>query len=189
MVVGERLDELLQSHLQRYPASGIMDMYKLLHQATFGPGHLISSKKIALEWLEHEIGQNRPSLDEPFIESIHPEGRIVRLHLRPYLAHQGPVKLLLDAFVRSAGQVEGNPKLMSDRWQFFEALCQPEGAFARHFSTREVGFFGLIRTRERWPAVHHSPAYNETYHPAYRVLTRSEAQLVCEKLKVPFEVR
>jgi hypothetical protein len=185
-LAAENVGELVRSHLQRYPAVEIMDMYKLLHQATFGPGHLIASKKTALEWLEHELNQQRPSLDEPFIENIHPEGLIMRVHLRPYLAHQGPIKLLLDAFVRSAGQVEGDAKVMADRWQIFETLCQ--GAFARNFPIREVGLFGLVRARERWPAVHHSPAYNDTYHPAYRVLTRSEAQLVCEKLKVPFEV-
>jgi hypothetical protein len=161
-----------------------MDVYKLLHQATFGPGHLIASKKEALEWLEHELDQQRPSLDEPFIESIHPDGLIVRLHLRPFLAHRGPVKLLLDAFVRSAGQIDGDAAIMAARWRTFESLRD----YASQFPPREVELFGLVRERERWPAVHHSPVYNETYHPAYRVLTRSEAQLICEKLGVSFEV-
>jgi hypothetical protein len=184
----ERLHALIQTHLTRYPQFEVMDTYKLLHQATFGPGHLIASKKATREWLESESEQLTPSMKELLVETIHPDGRIVRLHLRPYLAYGGKLKPLLDAFVRSAGQVPGDPDAMAHRWLVFERLCQPGGVYADRFDLQEVRMFGRIRRKENWPAMHHSPTYQTAYKPAYRVLTCEEAEALCGAIGVPFEL-
>ena len=68
----DRIVALIRTHLDRYPDAGIQDVYKLLHQATFGPGHAISSKKAAREWLGQESGQVTPTAAEALVESIHP---------------------------------------------------------------------------------------------------------------------
>ena len=52
----ERLIEMIRVHLGRYSEAGMLDVYKLLHQATFGPGHLITNRNSAREWLEQEAG-------------------------------------------------------------------------------------------------------------------------------------
>ncbi len=184
----DRLLDLIQTHIQRYPASEIMDVYKLLHQATFGPGHLIASKKNAREWLEREAELLTPSAREPLVERIHPDGDIVRVHLRPYLARGAKLKLLLDAFVRSAGQVQGDLDLMARRWSFFVGKCHADGALAGRFDVEGALLFGRIRARENWPAMHHSPAYVAAYKPYYRVLTRTEAADLCGQIRVPFEM-
>ncbi len=185
----ERITELIQHHLARYPEIGIADVYKLLHQATFGPGHLIASKKKAREWLEEESGQVQPSMRQALVENIHPDGAIVRLHLRPYLAYKQNVGPLLDAFVRSAEQVAGDPETMALRWQAFVDFCKGTPACGgERLPLREVRLFGRIRTQEHWPAVHHSPCYHNAYHPVYRVVTRSEAEALCDVLGAPFEV-
>ena len=183
----ERLNALIQTHLARYARFEVMDAYKLLHQATFGPGHLIASKKAAREWLDSECEPLTPSSDEPLVESIHPDGLIVRIHLRPYLAAGGKTKPLLEAFIRSAEQVPDDPDLMAQRWSTFEAWCQPGGAVAARFDLQEVRLFGRTRRREQWPAMHHSPAYEIAYQPHYRVLTRSEAEALCAKIGQAFE--
>jgi hypothetical protein len=184
----DRVAALIQTHLTRYPESEIADVYKLLHQATFGPGHLIASKKAAFEWLEQESGTVTPVRDALLVESIHPDGAIVRLHLRPYLARQGKLKPLLEALIRSAEQVRGDPETMSCWWRLFETLCQAGAPYAGCFDRREVMLYGRINAREHWPAVHHSPTYYDAYHPVYRVLTQSEAETLCAKLRIPFEV-
>ncbi|HVO69435.1 MAG TPA: hypothetical protein VMT24_05285 [Aggregatilineaceae bacterium] len=179
---------LIQIHLTRYPESEIADVYKLLHQAAFGPGHLIASKKAALEWLEQESGMVTPSQDIPLVESIHPDGMMVRLHLRPYLACQGKLKPLLEALVRSAEEVHGDAESMACWWQVFRTQCQAEAPHTELFERREVALFGRVSARDHWPAVRHSPRYYDAYHPAYRVLTRSEAEALCATLRIPFEV-
>jgi hypothetical protein len=50
----EKVAALIRIHIQRYPAIDILDIYKLLHQAVFGPGHAITAVKAAREWLERE---------------------------------------------------------------------------------------------------------------------------------------
>jgi hypothetical protein len=184
----ERLLSLIQTHLGRYPASEFMDVYKLLHQATFGPGHLIADKNAAREWLEREMETLVPSIKEPLVENIHPDGQMIRLHLRPYRAYEGKIKWLVDAFVRSAGQAGGTVDVMKQRWQCFEESCQPDGFLTGRFPRQELLMFGRIRSLEGWPAVHHSPTYQAAYKPYYRVLTRAEAEALCRQINAPFEV-
>lgn len=184
----DRILALVATHLARYPESGIMDVYKLLHQGAFGPGHLIANRRNAREWLEHECALVQPDRMLPMVESIHPEGAVVRFHLRPYLAYKESVRPLLDAFVRSAQQIEPERETLAAWWAVFEARCAPGGAWAERFDLREVQLFGQARAAEQWPAMHHSPLYVNTYHPAYRVLTRTEAENLCARLNAPFEV-
>lgn len=184
----DRLAALIQAQIARYPASGMVDIYKLLHQATFGPGHAVASKKAAREWLEQEAKQAGQPLEEPLVESVHPEGHIVRVHLRPYLGQGGQLKWLLDAFVRSAEAISGDPALMAARWRAFLELCQGEGPLAGEFPLRQMELFGAARAAEHWPAVQHSPAYNAVYRPRYRVLVAGEASALCERLGVPFAI-
>ncbi|MBN1680019.1 MAG: hypothetical protein JW966_06980 [Anaerolineae bacterium] len=192
----DRIIALINSHLERYPQAEYQDVYKLLHQAAFGPGHLITSRKAAREYLDNEITKLAPAPDEPLVENIHTNGQIVRLHLRPYLALQGKPKPLLDAFIASAKHIEdrpyvgtqSRPDMVARWWAVFHDQCQPGGVYAGRFVAREVMLFGRVRGQEGWPAVHHSPAYDTAYRPAYRVLTRSEAEALCTRLNVPFEV-
>ncbi|MEW6579528.1 MAG: hypothetical protein AB1435_10070 [Chloroflexota bacterium] len=184
----KRVVALIRTHLARYPQMQIADIYKLLHQAAFGPGHLIASKKAAREWLEHEAGRVSPSAELPLVESAHPDAQIVRLHLRPYLALGGDLKSLLEAFVRSAEQVRGDAQQMAAWWQVFEGLCSEGALCADICEQREATLFGRARAQEQWPAVHHSPAYHTVYQPVYRVLTATEAEALCRKLGVPLAV-
>lgn len=183
----ERMIEVIRVHLGRYPESGVMDVYKLLHQATFGPGHLIASRKSAREWLEQESGLLAPSADEPLVESVHPDGAVVRIHLRPYLLYDTNLKPLLDAFIRSAEQIQGDPETMAHRWRLFEDRCAAAGEFSDRFDYREVRLFGRARAAENWSAVHHSPQYEAAYRPAYRILSQAEAEALCAKLNAPYE--
>ncbi|MCZ7538484.1 MAG: hypothetical protein M5U29_00870 [Anaerolineae bacterium] len=144
----ERLVALIRTHLARYPQMQIADIYKLLHQAAFGPGHLVASKKAAREWLEHEAGRISPSAEEALLESAHPDAQIVRLHLRPYLAAGGGLKPLLEAFVRSAEQVRGDARQMAAWWQVFESLCAGGALCADMCQQREAALFGRARAQE-----------------------------------------
>src|SRR5260221_12126626 len=100
--VHSKLVALITAHVQRYTEIDVLDVYKLLHQAVFGPGHAITNQKAAREWLERESEILQPVAAEPLLESVHPEGSIVRLHLRPYLSVNGKLNKLLDALVHSS---------------------------------------------------------------------------------------
>src|SRR5579859_4487550 len=115
----EKVQALIRTHVQRYSEIDILDIYKLLHQAVFGPGHAIKSVKPAREWLERESEILQPAPVHPLLENIHPDQAIVRVHLRPYLAMKGSLSKLLDAFVESSKTVQGDAKTMDAWWKIF----------------------------------------------------------------------
>jgi len=122
------------------------------------------------------------------VESVHPQGAWVRLHLAPYLAYRHDVRPLLDAYMRSARDVKPEQTAqLAAWWAFFERLCAERATYAERFSAREVRLFGMVRAEEDWPTVHHSPAYLAHHRPFYRVLAREEAAKLCAKLGAPFE--
>lgn len=193
------LTTLIQSQSTRYPAMGAQDVYKLLHQSVFGVGHSIPNRKTAREWLEHEAGLIQPLQDSPngggegyfglsLIESVHPNGEIVRLHLRPYLAGNGKLLSLLDAYTRSADAITGDDAKMAAHWERFSAMLIPGGALFGRFDPREVSLIGKIHKADGWASVHHSPAYIQRYNPVYRILTRALAETLCRDQALRFQV-
>lgn len=180
------VEALIQVHVQRYPEADILDVYKLLHQATFGPGHAITNQRAAREWLERECATIRPHTGDSLVESIHPEGRMVRLHLRPYLEARGDLRKLLDGFLRSSREVQGDLGKMAVWWAIFQRMTEPGGALADRFAIRTVALLGRTRAAENWPASHHSPPFDHMYHPAYRVLTAAIAQELLAAQRITF---
>jgi len=179
---------LIAAHIQRYPVLEVTDIYKLLHQSAFGAGYRVPSRKHAREWLDHEAG----IADEPpataLLESVHPEEAFVRLHLTPYLAQGGNLAGLLDAYIRSSEHESGSAAAMDARWSVFEAMVQADPAWQRLFSLRQIGMLRAAHRTDDWAAVHHSPAFIQTYRPTYRILSVDEARTVCRESGVPFNV-
>lgn len=176
---------LIQRHLRRYPISTFQDVYKLLHQAAFGPGHMIGDKKKALEWIERDLEGRPGDAPAPLIESIHPDDAMMRLHLRPYAARGGDLPRLRDAFVRAAAARPDAPATLARWWDVFCAWAA--GAPAEHVDLREARLFGMACARTGWPAMHHSEVYRTTYTPAYRVLTAREAEALLRAQDIAFE--
>jgi hypothetical protein len=187
-MTGEKIAELIQIHTRRYPEMEILDVYKLLHQSVFGPGHAIKNQKAAREWLERESQLFTPNPDEPLIENIHPDGQLVRVHLRPYMGLKGNLGKLLDGFIQSSKAINGDMAAMAALWTLFQGMVNPGGQFASRFDARTVSLEGRTHERERWPASHHSPPYERTYKPTYRVLTRPIAEDLLRGQKLKIEI-
>jgi hypothetical protein len=188
-MAGERVAALINTHVQRYPEIDTLDIYKLLHQAVFGPGHAITGEKAhksAREWLERESELLKPATVEPLIESIHPDGAVVRVHLRPYLAARGKLNKLLEGFLESSRLVVGDPATMAAWWAIFQEMVN--GPLSQRFNARTVFLEGQTRARENWPASHHSPRFDRAYQPAYRVLAYPVAEALLRQQKLLFKV-
>jgi hypothetical protein len=179
---------LIETHVQRYPEIDILDVYKLLHHAVFGPGHAIKNAKAVQEVLEVECGLLTPDAAASLVENVHPYSKFVRLHLRPYLAARGDVSALLKAFVQSANAVTGDSATMAAWWAIFEAMIAPGGALVGRFDARVAALERRTHASEQWPASHHSPRFERVYHPAYRVLAYPIAESLLGKQKIAFEV-
>ena len=177
---------LIQTHIKRYPKIEILDIYKLLHQAVFGPGHAIKNQRAAREWLDRESELYVPNANEALVESVHPDGAIVRIHLRPYLAARGNLKTLLDGFIKSSKAVIGDPATLASWWGVFQNMTAEGGSLTGLFDPRTIALIGRTRASEQWPASHHSPLFEQTYKPAYRVLTADIAADILRQQNITF---
>ena len=145
----------------------LVDIYKLLHQAAMGPEHAVESPVAARMRLDSEAAQLGEGFDDPLADVISPDGRLARIHLRPYLAAGHPLEALASAFVQTAQSYAGSPEKLS---KFCNCLGDLAAAGGIPFEREDVErYFGSLAERV-FPIVHHSHAYREAYHPAYRVV-------------------
>lgn len=158
---------ILSNQLILYPRLEVQDLYKLTYQAAMGSEHAVQDVEETGNRLERELRELDEGPDEPTVDAISPDGRIVRVNLRPYIAAGGDPFAILAAFLRTANEYQGNVEQLRRFWSFVEQLAVVEEL---PFALVELeGFFAGMET-ERFPAIHHSRAYQNAYHPAYRVI-------------------
>jgi hypothetical protein len=153
--------------------AGAEDLYKFLHQAVYGPGHAISNRQAAADWMEREIADLGPFIEsEPPCETLGGEPDMIRVNLRPFVASGSDPDELVDAFVASANEERGTPHTMQVVLSLAAKYlgCAGRGELAPALETlaAELGEQG-------YPAIHHTEAYLEAYRPAYRVVLESLA--------------
>lgn len=160
--------QLLSHHLRRYPLMQLDDVYKLLHQAALGPGHAVDDASSARKRFDAEVAALGSGPEEPVADSISPDGRLARIHLRAYVEAGHSLDSLFDAFVHTAQKF---PASQDKLGKFCACLGDLAGAGGIPFAqTRVVEYFNAI-AKKTYPAVSHSPAYREAYKPAYRVVS------------------
>ncbi len=151
----------------RYPRMEPQDVYKLAFQAAMGSRHFGLDSAMAAAWLDREIAALGDGPPEPVRDTISPDGRMVRVNLRPYLAAGGSRAALLAAFVRTARGFGGSPAGLRRYLTEIERMAAegriPLARAAVH------AYFQRMRA-QRYPAVEHSAAYEAAYRPAYRVV-------------------
>ncbi len=157
--------EVLDWHAGRYSLWQAQDIYKLIYQAALGSGHAAPGRDAAQAALERELISLTPGSSEPLIEPIHPEGEIVRLHLRTLLYQNGSPRVVLDAFLQTAEEYQGSLELLEEYSAQALDWARQGGCDARTLEK----FFKKMRGNG-FPAVHHSEVYNREYSPAYRVI-------------------
>jgi hypothetical protein len=160
--------QLLSQHLKRYPRMELSDIYKLLHQATLGPGHAAKDRETALALLEGEAVNLGEGPADPVADPISPDGRLVRVHLRAYIAADHDLAKLADAFVETAQSYEGSRDKLKKFCACLGDLAQSGGI---PFSKERIADYFTEVAAGGYPAVHHSKAYRDAYRPAYRVVS------------------
>ena len=164
----EAVEKLLTSHFRLRPLMRATDFYKLIYQGVFGVSHIITEG--AWGWLEKEAEdlnlQEHP--EEPLLEEVSADGKMVRVNLRPYMRQGLPLGGLFAA-MEETSRAEGSSEEFKEAWTVFKALA------ASGRLKVDVGEFEALDDelrREGCRPHHHSETYRDAYHPAYRVVTR-----------------
>ena len=160
---------ILLANYRRYPAMQLVDVYKLIHQASLGSEHAVSDQAAAQRWLDQELAGLGSGPDDLLLDPIAPGGTILRIHLRPFLAQGGDPDELLQAFIRTANAFQGSVEVLKSYWADVIRLA---GAGELPFSPTEALAFGQEMASLNYPAAHHSRDYRKAYQPAYRVVAR-----------------
>jgi hypothetical protein len=154
-----------ESYRASHPVATVQDLYKLVHQGVMGSEHAVRDTAPVRAWMEREVAEVRAGTRRgggwgAEVERLPPDGRFVRVHLRPYVARGGDPMRLLAAFVATANTARGDTA----------AFACAERALAG-----VIGFGAYLAARRRagFPAVHHSAEYEGAYGPAYRVVERA----------------
>lgn len=166
MVISEAISEAMRAHAARYPLMEVRDWYKLIYQAEFGGGHLISDAETARirfidEW-ENAVSQDMLELIEEPIGS-----GFCRINLRPARKAGIPPEAVFEAFLSGAATSSGSDagmrgkiRLLVEFLASVKTGCTPEALLAFLGSLEGPGF----------PPVSHSDAYRANYKPSYRII-------------------
>ena len=170
--------EAIRRQIAQYPETRVQDIYKNFCQDCLGPGHLIPNPDAARAYLMEELQTYREDLENGLYEipaeryvPVGDVGNYVRVDLSVVLDSLVDADTLLDAFVRSANE---GKTLTEDEWKTkwasvakvirrdFPALPDAESDLAAIDSLMAEGHYIL----------HHSPIFEQTYHPHYRIVAR-----------------
>lgn len=165
----EALRRVLTDHAARYPRMQVQDLYKLLHQSAMGSEHALGDAGIARSLLDREAANLGYGPHDPLVDPISPDGRIVRIHLRPYIHAGRDLVKLLAAFIKTANEWRGLPECLK-QYCTDAAMVVKDGLFP--FSGADVLALWAEQEEQGYPAVHHSEIYEHLYRPAYRVVAR-----------------
>jgi hypothetical protein len=161
--------DFVASVLEARPASELSDIYKLLYQGAFGTGHMISSRAAAGDYLRREMETMGDAPRDPLLEPCSADGRMVRVNLRPFARAPLDTGRLLDAIMETVERVAPDTASFLAAWTAVGAAIR-RGTLP--FDAGAYDAFSVAVRGEGYPAVHHSDAYREAYHPAYRVVLR-----------------
>ena len=124
--------EALMQYAQRYPAAEATDLYKLVFQDLYGPGHLLTDSLAAVRYISKEVAEMKDTNTFPLYEYTLCDSSFVRVNL--VLVKRGILSLeqLVSAVLRSAkGLPTPNPKFVMSHSTAFKASYDPHYRIVR----------------------------------------------------------
>lgn len=161
------LEQILKIHALRYPKMQPTDAVKLIYQNEFGGGHLIRDEAACLSYLRREYDGVEKNATLPACEEI--GNGMMRVHL-PALS-EVELDRLGGAFIRSAATRKGTLPRFLEKLDVLRRLTEEE---IYSFHREELRAYLAEYAKAGYPAVSHSQAYRDAYHPAYRIVEQSE---------------
>jgi hypothetical protein len=160
------LEDLLGYHHSVHQILEFQDIYKMLYQGVFGAEHLLQNKQRAFEALRLEWKELKENKQESLLEPLSLTHEYVRLNLRPVKSAGMPLDRVWTLFVNTP---QGNHSMLlfKKRLQDFYALTK---AGKINYNAEKWLDYCEQQRNHNYPATHHSKAYKNNNHPAYRVI-------------------
>lgn len=166
--VRRRTKELLTEHYQTYPQLQIQDIFKFLHQSSYGCEHLLQDAADVVEYINKEVEEYQFHREE-FTEEL--DGEFCRVHL-DWIKAGLSAKTLGILFYISAKPVENGKTTLEEKLDVFLQMVK-EGMLP--FTTDEVETEIAKWKKTGYSACRHSEEFRKNYSPAYRVVRKDLA--------------
>lgn len=163
--------EAVERQMRTYPRSTLKDLYKNFFQDKFGPGHLMADTAAAARYLRRELA-SYTVCEGPVAEPTGWEGNFYRVNLSVIKQGRIPYDRFFDAFVRSVSSIRPVPVAeWREEWERIEAIIRRLCPDLPDYETDRLE----IRQRlDRGEYVgHHSEAFEASYTPHYRIISRA----------------
>ena len=162
------LEQILRSHVGRYPAMQPADAVKLIYQNEFGGGHLITDEQACLARLRAEYEATPQRTDIPLTEEF--GNGLVRVMLEALDSHGYSIEDLGRDFIRSANSHKGTMDSFLRKLETLRRVTR-DGCFS--FRETELEAYLAEYIQAGCPPVSHSSQYRQAYRPAYRVVRQA----------------
>ena len=156
------------TQMESFPESRLQDLYKSFFQDRFGPGHIITDRQSALDYILTEWA-SADTLMGPRTETCGWQGNYVRVNLSVLADSLMTAEELTDALMASAKEVkEEDVQAWKAEWAEILAIIEKEYPDIPDLQQDKARIDELLASGQY--AYHHSAAYNAAYHPHYRII-------------------
>lgn len=164
MEQNEKTRKSLISHYKRYPELKIQDIFKYLHQSSFGCEHLISDYDLTVERILGEYKTANTS-DGEYVDQL--DGEYSRINLN--CLNKGlSAKTLGKLFLKSSKTEPDSIKNLEAKLNVAKELIIEN---VLPFSLDKYEKMVMQWRTEGYPPLRHSNEFREKYKPAYRVIS------------------
>lgn len=165
----------VSTQMKSYPESRLPDLYKSFFQDRFGPGHIISDRQSALDYILSELA-SADTLMGPATEPCGWQGNFVRVNLSVIADWQTSAEALTDALMASAKEVAPEDiERWKIEWAEIESIIEKSYPDIPDLAADKTKIAQLLSSGQY--AYHHSAAYNAAYHPHYRIIAKESVKL------------
>lgn len=161
-------EKKLMEHYQSYPKLQIKDVFKFLHQSSYGCEHLVEDTDKVIEYIRNEVTGYQFDKGE-LIEEL--DGDFCRVHL-DWIKAGLSAKTLGILFSLSAEPVENGKRMLEEKLVVFKEMVN-KGLLP--FNLQEVEREIAEWRVNGYMACRHSEEFRSNYGPGYRVIRKEFA--------------
>jgi len=169
----DKITELIKSEFELHPEAQLKDYYKLFFQGTFGPGHIISNRYSAKEFLKNEL-EKSSIFEETDYQDISYINDFYRVNIN--VINKGIISFddFLDAFFKSAKiEKEISYKGWLMDWKNIEQQIIIMKIPIENIEEQSTKLWKIIENKQ---LVSHSSIYRTAYSPHYRLISSEQFQ-------------
>ena len=159
---------VLLAHVGRHPQLRAEDIFKFLHQSTFGCEHLVTDESGAVARIVAEAAAlPLDTTPAPLAHAVEPLcGAYSRVHLA-ILAHGLSARTLGRLLCLSAAQPKQDVAVLEEHLAVARTLAEE---VLLPFTAQDLDAALAPWRAQGYPALHHSADFRKTFRPAYRVI-------------------